>query len=207
MHLLTMVLKDNILLTTVLRNLRHREVAQMDLKKSHIIVFFFLIAVSLFVFNGCKGKAASENLIKNGDFETWSQGGNKNPDGWILGGAAAGTVNKDTSIVKTGKNSAKVTMSSGEALALYQDVKNFARYNGKNFVFSCWVKADSPNSALINVHDGIAWVNSGVHSGSGQWEQLIAKGKISGNASKLRVHLWVKNNAVVQFDGASLIIQ
>jgi hypothetical protein len=195
-----------IIVTLINGNEKGRQ--KMRLKKSHIMVFCILLGVCLLFLYSCKGKeVASSDLKKDADFESWSLGDNKNPDGWILGGAATGTVNKDTSVVKEGKSSAKVTMISGEALALYQDIENFDKYKNKEFVFSCWVKADGPDSAILALHDGVKWFNSTMHSGSGQWEQLTVKGKISRDASKIRAHLWVKNNAVVFFDAASLRIE
>lgn len=98
-------------------------------------------------------------------------------------------------------------MISGEALALYKDIENFDEYKNKEFVFSCWVNASSPNSANLALHDGVKWFNSTTHSGPGQWEQLVAKGMISGDAKSIRVHLWVKNNATVYFSGANLKIE
>ncbi len=177
---------------------------ELDLKKSHLAFLFVLVVVYLAVFSLHKRRAVPVELIKNGDFAYWSQGANRNPDGWLLGGAATGTVNEETFIVRTGKNSAKITVNSVGGLALYQDIEHFQQYKNGEVVFSCWVKADSSDSAYLGLHDGSIWVDSTNHSGSGQWEKLVVKGDISGNATKLRVHLWVRNNSAY-FDGPSLL--
>lgn len=177
----------------------------MSLKKGYFTILFFLCSISLIVLYSCKGKSEfSADVLKNGKFDTWTQGDNVAPDGWALGGAASGNINKETSVVKTGKNSAKVAMTSGDALALYQDVDNFSAYRNKEVVFNCWVNASAPGSAVLALHDGVKWVNSTPNSGSGKWELLVVKDRISGEATQIRAHLWVKNNATTYFDGSSL---
>jgi len=168
--------------------------------------YLLLLTLLLFISSNCGTNPPSIEIIKNGDFSLWNKGNNANPNEWMLGGAAAGTVQKDTSIVKVGNSSVRITMISGEALALYQDIENSKRYRDKEFFFGCWIKVDTANSAYLALHDGISWFNSPPHTGSGGWEYLTARGRVSAKATKIRIHLMVGKNATACFNGVSLTI-
>ena len=165
-----------------------------------------LLAILLLVSGSCGTNPPVMEIIKNGDFSLWNQGINTSPDGWVLGGVARGTVYKDTSVVRVGKSSVRITMISGEALALYQDIENPEQYRDKDFFFGCWIKVDTANSAYLALHDGTSWFNSPPHPGSGEWEYLRTRGKVSANATKIRVHLMVEKDTTAFFNGINLTI-
>ena len=145
-----------------------------------------------------------KELARNGDFKEWTAGEQKAPDQWHLGGGPPGTgeVKKDTSVVKEGSAAARIENFSNST-ALYQDISDPQEIRGKDYVFSCWVKASKPKCVALSLDDGVKAVSSSVNSGSSEWERLIERGKIDDKATKVRLHIWVSNNATAYVDSVS----
>jgi len=91
-----------------------------------------------------------QNLLKNGDFASWSQGDTAAPDGWIVSSA---TINKQTDSTAMGGYYARLT-ANGTWGKVAQDVANPEQYRGKTITLIGKVKANSlnnqPNSLLLN---------------------------------------------------------
>jgi hypothetical protein len=91
------------------------------------------------------------NLLKNGSFESWSQGTSSAPDGWSLSGAGA-TIAKETTIYKISYTSAKITRS-GNDVRLYQRVIPSNHLIGRKVTLGCWVNATVANGVRISIED------------------------------------------------------
>ncbi len=189
------------------------------MKAKNLILIFLMILISL-VFNSCnnksndskitssknnqtlilQNKASSDSKEINGDFSSWTQGDNQNPDNWILGGDGKGIIHKER---KESSNSAKITHKDGNQIALYQDINiEIEKYKNNEFIFSCLVNSNKCNSVYLALYDGETWTNSPMGpSKTDQWEYLTAKGVIGEKSTNnIRLHLWVRNNATVYFN-------
>jgi len=119
------------------------------------------------------------NLLKNGSFESWSQGTSTAPDGWDL---SSGQVVRDDTEKKFGSYSAKVGGDDTVSFSrIYQILEDWESLKGKTVTIACWVKS-TLTTARIGIWDGVS--NKGVtyHSVSGNWALLTATLTVDANA-------------------------
>lgn len=144
-----------------------------------------------------------QNLIKNGDFESWSAGASAAPNGWGLSGAGA-SVAREASIIKIGTYSAKVTRA-GTNLSLSQQILD-TYYQGKIVTFGAWVYATVASRAALQVSDiTVGAAQSSYHPGDSAWHFLTVT-KTLGAGTGVQVNLVVDTGDTSAYiDGAILV--
>jgi hypothetical protein len=147
------------------------------------------------------------NLLSNGDFECWSAGTDEAPDGWTLTGSGA-SVAKETTIIKMGSASAKVTRA-GYNCSLNQAihaVKGIEYWKGRTIILGVWVYATVADRARIYIGDGVGASVSTSHSGGSGWEFLTITRTISSSATEVKIFCQVvTGDTSAYFDGAMCV--
>jgi len=143
----------------------------------------------------------------NDGFETWDGINFTDWVKWAQSGSTA-TLAKETTIVKEGSSSAKLTVVGAYA-ALYQDSSKLTGshpityYQGKTIRIGAWVYATVAREACLQIiGDGGTWSDYyrlDYHSGSG-WEYLISTRKIPDNVTSLRVGLLISDDSTAYVD-------
>jgi len=133
------------------------------------------------------------NFLKNGSFESWSQGTTQAPDGWLLTSA---TVSRDTTNVHLGQAAAAITVSTGTG-NLRQPLPSWqvSHLKGHSLTFCAWVKTSTTSKVKLNLADGVGSTASPYHSGSGSWQMLTVTRTVDANATTVE--------AQIAFDGAA----
>ncbi len=149
-----------------------------------------------------KGNQSFTNLLKNGNFESWSAGTAAAPDGWTLTGTGAAVERFATS--KIGTYSVLITYGSDPA-KIYQDLtaSDYAYLTGRSVTIGVWVKTGTANQARIEVPG--AGTPSTYHSGSNVWELLTTTYIPQGGDTVIRVNFVLNIAGQVLFDGAILV--
>jgi phage-related protein len=149
-------------------------------------------------------KVSPKNLLEWGNMEDWDAGDAAAPSEHTLAGASA-TVAKESTIVKQGSYSAKVTRVGADA-TLYHDFPDFADYKGRRVTFGCWVYATVADRARIAIDDGVDDSESSYHTGASAWEFLTVTRDIDVSATQVRVEMQVNTgNTAAYFDGCILV--
>lgn len=145
------------------------------------------------------------NLLKNGDFESWSAGASAAPDEWtVLNLGATSTIAREGTIVKRGSYSAKFThIGVGDTLLRNEFVDDY--YRGRIVTFGAWVYTSTANSAKLRIWDGISGSFSDFHTGDSVWQWMTVTRTIDENSTKVAGHLQIEINADVYIDGAILV--
>lgn len=168
-------------------------------------IFTILTATAAFTFSN------AQNLITNGDLETWTDPAGK-PDGWfsMSGGA------KETTTVHGGNNSAKISPVSATTNGNL-DYVDFPVSENTSYTISYWVLDNDPNararhwiqfrtaSANINPGSGNPFQPSVYTSDSPNWVNTTATAITPAGTVNLRVSLrvYAQNNittGVIYFD-------
>ena len=149
-----------------------------------------------------------QNLLTNGDFESWSAGSSSAPDGFTLSGAGAAVAREGTT-VKRGSYSAKVTRA-GTDCHLSRDVVAAAGGTGyiavRTFTFGAWLFATAPNRVRLRVDDGVSVSYSAYHTGGSTWEWLTLTSTLAASPTKLEAGLRVDSGDTAGFiDGGMLV--
>ena len=141
------------------------------------------------------------NLLKNGDFESWSAGASAAPDGWI---SDAGTLLMETGILKNGLSSIKIT-NAGSYGRISHAIPNHVTYANKTITLQAWVKS-TLSTAAIDIRDSDGH-DLAYHSGSGNWELLTKTITVGATPSTLTVEMWIPSGTgdIAYFDGAMLV--
>jgi len=145
-------------------------------------------------------KITGQNLLEWSHMEDWVAGASAAPTGHTLTGASA-TVARESTIVKYGLYSAKVTRASGDA-DLYYALPDFADYQGRKMIFGCWIYATVASRARLSINDGVGSTDSSYHTGVAGWEWITVTRDIDVAASKLWFEMEViTGNTAAYFDG------
>jgi hypothetical protein len=146
------------------------------------------------------------NLLKNGDFESWSAGAAAEPDGWHFN-SAGGSLAREGTIKKINTYSAKLITAGADSYCdLYNVISNYAYYANRTVTLGMWVYSDNIDAQIIIEDDVSRTVTP--HSGGGGWEWLTATRTIDSTPTKLYVFCNVDTNSsdyVACFDGAILV--
>ncbi len=144
------------------------------------------------------------NLLKNGNFESWSGGITQSPDGWVL---EAGTILK-SSDTKIGSYSASCTSQS---LSIRQDIpiSTTSVGGGGKVTFGAWIKSLS-NRTTISIHVNGLNASSAWHSGSGNWEFLAITRIVTETSGNIEARLYPAGifgppDVTANIDGAILV--
>lgn len=148
------------------------------------------------------------NLIRNGDFESWSAGVSSAPDSWLDGGTLA-SIAQESTIKKIGKHSVKCT-PDGSADRLYQGLSNEqeSQYAGVYLTLGCWVYSSTPNSAKIRLADSGGSDYSAFHTGGGGLEWLSVSRLIGSSVTYIQCSLYpdkTNGTELAYFDGVMLV--
>ena len=142
------------------------------------------------------------NLIKNGDFESWSAGASAAPDGWVVTGT--GSLNQETNIVKISSKSVKLESTTANVKQIYQIITDYNYYANRKITAGTWVYTSVAETARIGIWDGVVqWSNC--HTGGGGWEFITVSQLISSTPSGLRLYIQVDGANIGYFDGAILV--
>ena len=135
------------------------------------------------------------NLVKNGDFESWSNGPSSSPDWWGISGT--GAVARESTTKKTGTYSVKFTATGNSYLN--KALPNYLYYRGRILTIGGWVWCDTPGVASLSIYDGVTYKVA--HSGSSSWEWLSLTRTIAAGASSIYPQMNVAAGNVAYFDG------
>ena len=132
------------------------------------------LTVLLFLF-GMAGTAVAQNLLTNGDMETWD---GDTPTGWNRMKTGI-TVAKETSIVHGGAASAAVTVTGNKAETDFGQDQQIIVQAGKTYNFSVWSYHTEGNlffAWVIGVAGGYNFSSSnGIHTDNtitGEWQEF-----------------------------------
>ena len=116
-------------------------------------------------------ETSSQNLVVNGDLESWTAGTSTLPDGWTKNG---GTISeRESTIVKTGTYSGKFT-STGTYSYIYQYIPpRGISTDSKTYTISFWYNSSSTNTLekVIGFHDGTSYVFTNALTSDDSWHQ------------------------------------
>jgi len=149
------------------------------------------------LYQAISGFFGSRNLIKNGDFESWSSGISSAPDGWTANCLIA----RESSIVKFNHYSARVTQELFNQ-SLYLNIPNYEDFKNKVVSVSVWAYGISGATPIFQIYDGVDTTYS--NSGGASWEILTAIHRVNKSASQLRISLFPQvnqSNKQACFDG------
>lgn len=153
------------------------------------------------------------NLLSNGDFEIWFAGDGALPTGWLVGGAGY-AVAKESTIIKIGKYSAKLTNSASAHSYLFQRIdttKGIAYWKGRTVTFGCWVWSANVNKARIAIATlgTPASEYSSYHTGNSTWQLLTVTITVPNDATQLSVRIYPSSDSsdelIAYFDGAMCV--
>ncbi len=101
--------------------------------------------------------ANPQNLVAGGNFEAWPNGVSTSPGFWSLTGG--GGVAKETSVVKFGTASAKVTgVTSGQTFLRSSSEPSLSDVQGRTFTFGAWIYTPEPSKTRVLVRvDSDTW--------------------------------------------------
>lgn len=148
---------------------------------------------------GTDNNQSYTNLLPNGNFESWSSGASSAPDEYGFNLGAGSTAGRETSVVKLGNSSVRVTNAANQHAVLQVYISNpctsfrhfncnwnASRYQGKTFTYGAWVKANT-TQAYISLGDNTGGVKT-YYSGSGNWEFLTVTKTIIPSATEFSIN-------------------
>lgn len=118
--------------------------------------------------------------VSNYSFATWTSGDTSAPDDWSFSSTTGSTIAKESTIIKDGSYSAKIT--NGADVEAYLERAIFsgseAAQSGKTINFGCWVYCTTASRVKLWIYDAIGasldTTLSSYHSGSG-WEWMTVQ--------------------------------
>ena len=147
---------------------------------------------------------SNKNLIEWSNMEDWVSGASAAPTEHTLTGASA-TVARESTIIKVGTYSAKVTRV-GTDCTLYHDFPNYASYAGRQMTWGAWVYATVASRARLSIGDGVGTTNSSYHTGDSTWQFLTVTRNIDTSPTRIRCGMEVNTgNTSGYFDGGVLV--
>ncbi len=157
-------------------------------------------------------KISPENLIGDwGYTEDWAAGTSVAPSGWSMVGTA-GSVSRETSIIKYGQYSMKITAGASGVYAAELPYTlpipngSFLDYQGRTITFGMWVQCSSASKARIYIDDGINKTYSSYHSGGGTFEFLTVTVQIASNNNKMNFGAEVSANGIVAYFSSGIAV-
>jgi len=151
------------------------------------------------------------NLIKNGNFASWSVGDISAPDGWNFGAATAQRITTATDN-SLGHDFIRLTSdASGNTSSIVQDSSSQLLLSvvantviAQNLTVTAVAKVRTTNNNVyIGIVDGIGTVSKIYSSGSGDWEYLVVQRTYNGTESYLGVRIGIEganNTTNITFD-------
>lgn len=149
-------------------------------------------------------KQSFTNLIKNGDFESWSAGTTVAPDSYVLTGAGA-TIAREGAIIKHGTYSAKV-IRNGVNAVLYSSINNYEYHKNRVVTVGVWVYATIADRAYIRIADGVGYADSSAHTGDSTWQWLSVSRVINNGATFLRSQVRVVDGDTSAYFSGNILV-
>lgn len=147
---------------------------------------------------------SNKNLLEWSHMEDWVSGASAAPTEHTLSGASA-TIARESTIVKRGTYSAKVTRVGADA-TLYHDLTTYTSYLGRKMTFGAWVYATVASRARLSIGDAVGTTNSSYHTGDSTWQFLTVTRNIDPTATRIRCGMEVNTgNTSGYFDGGILV--
>lgn len=142
----------------------------------------------------------NNDLLTNGNFENWSAGTTVAPDNWTAAGGGM-SVARESTIVKTGTYSAKVTRA-GTDCDINQIITSDI-YAGRTMTFGAWVYATVADRGRLILNDGVDSTISSNHTGDSTWQFLTVTKTFSAAATRLYCGCGIGGgDTSAYFDGA-----
>ncbi len=147
-------------------------------------------------------KISPKNLLDWGSVESWSAGDSSAPDGWTMSGTA-GSVAKESTIVKIGTYSMKIISGSSNTYKSSISLSNYDDYENRTIKFGMWAYCGTGSKARIYIDDGVAaQQDSSDHTGGSSWEFLEVEHQISASNTELTFGCEVTSSTITAyFDG------
>ena len=150
------------------------------------------------------------NLIKDAAFLIWAAGDALAPTHWTLSGAGA-AIARETSAIKIGAMSAKLTAGGGATGYLMQDLLPAATYDAnwldtKKVSLGAWVYATVASKIRLYIDDGATNSSSSYHTGGSTWEWLTVTHTIDASATYLSSGFSAAQSAVGYLSGPTLLL-
>lgn len=150
-------------------------------------------------------KISGQNILEWSYMEDWVDGASSAPTGHTLSGAGA-SVAQESTIVKFGTYSAKLTRSGADSI-LYSAISDYSSYSGRKVTFGAWVYATVADRVRIAINDGVGSTESSYHTGGSSWEWLTVTHNISTSNTKLYAEMQVNTgNTSGYFDGGVMCL-
>lgn len=147
---------------------------------------------------------SNANLLEFSGMEDWVSGTSSAPTDHTLSGASA-AVAQESTIVKRGTYSARVTRAGADA-TLYYDILTYSSYLGRQMTFGAWVYATVASRARVSIDDGVGASQSSYHTGDSTWQFLTVTRNIDVAATRIRSGMEVNTgNTAAYFDGGILV--
>lgn len=152
----------------------------------------------------------AQNILKNSEFDHWTNGGSNYPDNWA-GGDLLG-VSRETSIVRFGKYSAKLDCDAGMLNPYFhQIVDDHTFYAGKRVKAVAYVRLASAGAgkwAKIRIYDGGVVSESSAVVLTTQWQKLEHECELSTSPTTLqfRISFNYMIDTDVYVDGCALFV-
>lgn len=144
-------------------------------------------------------KFSPENLLEDwGSVEDWSNGDSVAPIGWTMTGTA-GSVAKESTIIKQGLYSMKIISGASSTYAAEYSLTNYDEYRGRTITFGMWVYCAIASKARIYIDDGVTPVYSSYHTGSGSWEWLEVEIQVSSSNTELTFGAQVASSTITAY--------
>ncbi len=138
------------------------------------------------------------NLLADSLLEIWAHGDAADPSHYATSGAGR-TVGRETTIVKLGTNSCKLTASGANA-ALSQYILPSTSYDqgldSETFTYGGWVYAITANKVRLHFVDGVINSYSPYHPGGNVWKWLQSFHTVSSSATYLRYSMDVADGYI-----------
>lgn len=157
---------------------------------------------------------AATNLFLNPSMETWSAGDNHVPTSWIdNSGEIHIAYAKESTIVKVGTYSAKLTSTNANSADMHQLLENLAGkdidyWKGKTVTLGVWCWSATANTFRVAIYDGVSSSISSYHPGDSAWHWLTATRTLSSSATTVYVYAGMAAPEIGEycyFDGAVII--
>lgn len=153
------------------------------------------------------GTQSFQNILSNGDFESWSVGDSAAPDGWVY--TQSGTGGTVTRIADTKINTyvARLATSSIYKSSLKFVVPNFNAYKGKKVTFLCFVKSANTiaGEVVISIRDS-GYTNAS-YQNSGNWELISLTITVNSSTTLLECYCSIDSDSTstADFVGAMFV--
>jgi hypothetical protein len=149
--------------------------------------------------------------ITDGSFETWTNATTLTNWTYSQDGGTGGALNRESTIIKAGTYSAKITKSDSTHASYINQNYSATAYRSKVIVLGCWVK--SANTVAYKVRivlgDSIGTWATAYYQNTGDWEYISTTFLVDAAAVTITMQCRVEPaaNAVAYYDKASLYEQ